>query len=179
VPEVQGAGFRRDGTGRGLENLFAVTMAGHPSGVAVVTAPSATGVMGFAATAITSYSSDPPSILLSVSRTSRTHDYVVAAGEFGVHLLAHGQEDVATIFASKSDSKFECVPWEWDHGVPRIRGARAFLRCAPVAKMAYADHTIVIGSILDISFDDGLDPLVYYRRAFTWSIYPDGKHRTS
>jgi hypothetical protein len=30
--------------------------------------------------------------------------------------------------------------------------------------MAYADHTIVIGSILDISLDDGLGPLVIFGR---------------
>jgi flavin reductase (DIM6/NTAB) family NADH-FMN oxidoreductase RutF len=147
-------------------------MSGHPSGVAVVTTTSATGVMGFAATAIMSYSADPPSILLSVSRTSRAHDHLLAARVFGAHLLAHDQDDVATVFASKSDSKFERVPWEWDHKVPRIRGVRAFLRCAPAVRMTYADHTVVIASILDVSIDDGIDPLVYYRRAFTWSIRP-------
>jgi flavin reductase (DIM6/NTAB) family NADH-FMN oxidoreductase RutF len=147
-------------------------MSGHPCGVAVVTTMSATGVMGFAATAVMSYSADPPSILLSVSRTSRTHDHLIVSDEFGVHLLAHDQDDVAAVFASKSDSKFDQVPWELDHEVPRIYGVRAFLRCSPVARMTHADHSVVIASIRDISVDDGIDPLVYYRRAFRWSIRP-------
>lgn len=172
MPDVPGAGRTRDSAQHGLAELFTATMSGHPSGVAVITTPSATGVMGFAATAVMSYSADPPSILLSVSRTSRTHDHLIISNEFGVHLLAHDQDDVAAVFASKSDSKFDRVPWEWDHEVPRIRGVRAFLRCAPAARMTYADHTVVIASILDISVDDGIDPLVYYRRAFTWSIRP-------
>jgi flavin reductase (DIM6/NTAB) family NADH-FMN oxidoreductase RutF len=119
-----------------------------------------------------SYSADPPSILLSVSRTSRTHDHVVTAGEFGLHMLAHDQDEVAAVFASKSDAKFDSVPWEWDHGVPRILGARAFLRCAPAMRMPYADHTVVIASVLDIAVDHDIDPLLHYRRAFTWSIQP-------
>lgn len=155
-------------------DLFTATMAGHPSGVAVVTTSSATRALGFAATAVMSYSADPPSILLSVSRTSRTHDYVVAVGEFGLHMLAQDQDDVAAVFASKSDAKFDSVSWEWDHDVPRIHGVRAFLRCAPATHMSYADHTVVIASVLDISVDHDVDPLLHYRRAFTWSIQPGG-----
>jgi 3-hydroxy-9,10-secoandrosta-1,3,5(10)-triene-9,17-dione monooxygenase reductase component len=153
-------------------DLLTATVSGHPSGVAVVTTSSATRVLGFAATAVMSYSADPPLILLSVSRTSRTHDYLVAASEFGLHMLAQDQNDIAALFASKSDAKFDSVPWEWDHGVPRIHGVRAFLRCAPAMRMSYADHTVVIASVLDISVDHDADPLLHYRRAFTWSIQP-------
>lgn len=172
MPDIPGAGRTPDGARQGLTELFTAAMSGHPSGVAVITTLSASGAMGFAATAVMSYSASPPSILLSVSRASRTHDHLIDASEFGVHLLAHDQDEVAAVFASKSDSKFERVPWEWDHQVPRIRGVRAFLRCAPAARMTYADHTVVVASVLSISVDDGTDPLVYYRRAFTWSIRP-------
>jgi flavin reductase (DIM6/NTAB) family NADH-FMN oxidoreductase RutF len=154
-------------------DLFTATMSGHPSGVAVVTAASPTGPMGFAATAVTSYSTDPPSVLLSVSRASRTYDYIVTADEFGLHMLAQGQVDVAAVFASKSDAKFCGLSWEWDRGVPRIHGVRAFLRCTPARCMPYADHTVVIGDVLEITADQDLSPLLHYRRAFTWSIHPD------
>jgi flavin reductase (DIM6/NTAB) family NADH-FMN oxidoreductase RutF len=147
-------------------------MSGHPSGVAVVTTSSADGALGFTVTAVMSYSADPPSILLSVSRTSRTHDHVVEASEFALHMLAKDQDNVAAVFASKSDAKFDSVSWEWDHDVPRLHGVRAFLRCAPVTRMSYADHTVVIASVLDISVDHDVDPLLHYRRAFTWSIHP-------
>lgn len=153
-------------------DLFAATMSGHPSGVAVVTTSSAAGALGFAATAVMSYSADPPSILLSVGRSSRTHDQVVAAREFGVHMLAQGQDDVAAVFASKSDAKFDSVSWEWDHDIPRLLGVRAFLRCAPAKFLSYADHTVIIATVLDISVDHDAGPLVHYRRAFTWSIHP-------
>jgi flavin reductase (DIM6/NTAB) family NADH-FMN oxidoreductase RutF len=156
-------------------DLFTTTMSGCPGGVAVVTTSSAMGAMGFAATAVMSYSADPPSILLSVSQTSRTHDHVVAAREFGLHLLAHDQDDVAALFASKSDTKFDGLSWRWDHATPRILGVRAFLRCVPAVCMRYADHTVLIASVLDISVDRDVDPLLYYRRAFTWSIQPPGQ----
>lgn len=156
-------------------DLFTATMSGHPSGVAVVTTSSATGPLGFAATAVMSYSASPPSILLSVSRTSRTHDHVVAADVFGLHMLAQDQDDVAAVFASKSDAKFDSVSWEWDRDVPRLRGVRAFLRCAPAKCVSYADHTVVIASVLDISVNHDIDPLLHYRRAFTWSIRPAGR----
>jgi flavin reductase (DIM6/NTAB) family NADH-FMN oxidoreductase RutF len=153
-------------------DLFTAAMSGHPCGVTVVTTCWANGALGFAATAVMSYSADPPSILLSVSRTSRTLGHLVAADEFGLHMLAHDQGDVAAVFASKSDAKFDSVSWGWDHGVPRILGVRAFLRCAPAMRMPYADHTVIIASVLDIAVDHDIDPLLHYRRAFTWSIQP-------
>jgi flavin reductase (DIM6/NTAB) family NADH-FMN oxidoreductase RutF len=172
VSEAPSTERTREGDGPGLADLFTAAMSGHPSGVAVVTTRSAAGAMGFAATAVMSYSADPPSILLSVSHASRTHDHLILAREFGVHLLARDQDEVAAVFAARSDGKFDRAAWRWDHDVPRLAGVRAFLRCEQAARMTHADHTVLIATILDLSVDQDLDPLLYYRRAFTWSILP-------
>jgi flavin reductase (DIM6/NTAB) family NADH-FMN oxidoreductase RutF len=87
-------------------------------------------------------------------------------------MLAWDQVNVAEVFASKSDAKFDSVSWKWDRDIPRLLGVRAFLRCAPVKCVSYADHTAVIASVLDVSVDHDIDPLLHYRRVFTWSIQP-------
>lgn len=74
--------------------LFRDAMAALASGVAVVTARRADGSpAGLLATSIAAYSAEPPSILLSIAHSSRSHPTLVEHAErFGVHLLGRDQE---------------------------------------------------------------------------------------
>ncbi|MCP3753592.1 flavin reductase family protein [Streptomyces sp. TBY4] len=149
---------------------FRETMAHLVSGVAVVTASSPEGQPGgLLVSSITSYGTDPATVMLAVSRTARTYDLLQQAEEFGVHLLASDQTELAGIFAGHQDDKFADTDWEWDGPVPRVSGAMAYLRCRTVMFTPFADHAITVGQVAGLKIEGG-EPLIYYKRRLGWHL---------
>jgi len=158
------------------EAAFADVMASHCAGVAVATcARPGSGEaepepLGLAVTSLSAYTADPPSVLLSVDVTSRSHDALVAGEALGVHLLARDQAEVARVFSSKRDDKFGSLDWEWDDGVPRLGGVLAYLRCRPDRCFPHRDHTIVVATIEGAWIERDAHPLVYHDRRLEWHL---------
>ncbi len=153
-----------------MSELFRESMAALVAGVAVVTARRPDGhPCGLVATSVSSFSAAPPSILASIGHTSRCHHALVECERFGVHLLAAGQEPVATAFAGLGDDKFAGIEWRWDGDVPELGGVLAYLRCRRSALFEMYDHSILIGDVEGGRHDAG-EPLVYMRRRMDWSL---------
>ena len=91
----------------------------------------ADGPSGMTANAVTSLSLEPPLMIVCFAHTARTLAAVQHSGRFGVHFLAHDQEDVAARFASKmpEPEKFEGLDWTERAGVPALDGCLAGLAC--------------------------------------------------
>ncbi len=150
--------------------VFLDSMAMMPAAVAVVTAPRADGgPCGLLATSVTSFSTDPASILISVSQQARSHPAITAGTAFGVHLLARGQQSIARVFASRSDDKFAGLAWRQLHGVPVLDGCLVRMICTRTACFSHADHTVVIGGVFDLVMKPG-EPLVYFDRSMAWEL---------
>lgn len=153
---------------------FQEAMSRLVSGVAAVTVRGEEGApKGMLATSVTSYSSSPPTLLVCVAHGSRTHDPLVGAAGFGVHLLAADQEEVARGLAGKRDDKFASIEWSWDGDVPRIADVGVYLRCAKGAAFVHHDHTIIVGE-LELAESSDPAPLVYFRRSFDWALAGQG-----
>lgn len=153
---------------------FLDTMSVLASGVAVVTATGERGApCGLLVSSLCSYSAAPPSVLLAVDRRSRSYAPLLAAGEFGVHLLNAAQDDVATVFAGRGDDKFAPWSWSWDGTVPRLKEALAYLRCARGKVVEHGDHAVLIGDVLRCEVAEG-EPLVYFRRSLGWRLHGSG-----
>jgi flavin reductase (DIM6/NTAB) family NADH-FMN oxidoreductase RutF len=159
--------------GVSLDTLFREAMTHLPSGVAVITARRPDGVpCGIAATALTSYSAHPPSLLVSVWHGSRCHAALAASEHFGVHLLRSDELELAHRFADRSlPDKFEGVEWSWDGDVPELARTLAYLRCRRVANFGQYDHTVLIGDLEGGRLEEG-EPLVYARRRMDWLMQP-------
>jgi flavin reductase (DIM6/NTAB) family NADH-FMN oxidoreductase RutF len=159
----------------GLENdeLFREAMSHLASGVAVITTRRPDGrPCGIAATALVSFSANPPSLLVSVWHGSRCHDALADCERFGVHLLRADQLELAHRFADRvSEDKFGGVDWEWDEDVPELRGVLAYLRCRRAENFVRYDHTLLIGDVENGHLEAG-EPLVYSRRRMDWLIQP-------
>ena len=141
-------------------------MASLASGVAVITARRNDGhPCGLAATSVSSFSADPPSLLVSVAHTSRCHRALIDGERFGVHILRADQEPIARVFAGRGDDKFGAVEWTWDDEVPRLDDTIAYLRCRRSDSFERYDHTILIGDLEDGRVTGG-SPLVWLRREF-------------
>ena len=157
-----------------IAQTFRDAMAGLASGVAVVTARRDDGhPCGLVATSVSSFSTQPPSVLASISHSSRCHAALVRSAAFGVHVLAAGQEPIAHVFADRGDDKFGGVEWSWDDDVPRIAGALSYLRCRRSALFELYDHSLLVGDVAQGEVRDGR-PLVYMDRSMAWRLEPTG-----
>ena len=154
--------------------LFREAMAGLVSGVAVVTARRDDGTpCGLVATSVSSFSANPPSVLVSVDHSSRCHRALVDGDTFGVHVLTRDQEQLAHVFAGRGDDKFAGVEWTWDEGVARIGGTLSYLRCRRSALFELYDHSLLVGDVTGGTVHAG-EPLVYVRRSFASRVVSPG-----
>jgi flavin reductase (DIM6/NTAB) family NADH-FMN oxidoreductase RutF len=137
-----------------------------PTGVTVVTAMSPAGPRGLAVNAFSSVSLDPPSVLVCVSRTSRSCESLVAADVIGVNLLAATQEDVARVFASRESDKFAHISWApGPAGAPLLDGTSAHFEIAPTDIAIATTHLVIIGEVVSCAASDR-PPLLYIGGAF-------------
>jgi flavin reductase (DIM6/NTAB) family NADH-FMN oxidoreductase RutF len=157
-----------------VPDLFREAMAGLVSGVAVVTARRDDGhPCGLVATSVSSFSANPPSVLVSVDHSSRCHRALVDGNTFGVHVLTRDQEQLAHVFAGRGDDKFAGVDWTWDEGVARIGGTLSYLRCRRSALFELYDHSLLVGDVTGGTIEVG-EPLVYVRRSFASRVVSPG-----
>jgi 3-hydroxy-9,10-secoandrosta-1,3,5(10)-triene-9,17-dione monooxygenase reductase component len=141
-----------------------------PTGVMIVTTRDASGEpRGLTTQSYVGVSTEPPLMLVSIDKTSRTLVALMSTRSFVLNFLKVGAEDVATTFASKSDDKFAGVPWRPSSiakGAPILHEhALAYAECTVVQELEAGDHWILIGSV-----DGGAElngtPLLYYRRTY-------------
>ncbi|UVS78735.1 flavin reductase family protein [Actinokineospora sp. UTMC 2448] len=152
-----------------VASVFPDAMARLAAGLAVVTTRDAEAPRGLLVSSLCSYSVAPPSVLLTIDRGSRSYRPLTEGAEFGVHLLADTQAAVAERFARRGADKFAGLAWEWDGGVPRLRGVPVYLRCALARVFAHGDHAVVIGEVAAARVGRG-DPLVYFGRRYDWRL---------
>lgn len=124
------------------------------------------GLHGLTATAVCSVSAEPPTILVVVNRTSRTHPHIATNKAFAVNLLAEGQSAIAELFASKTPDQFAGVEHRrLDDDCPVVDGAAAFVHCRVEHQLDVGTHTIFVGRVIDGEVT-AEKPLVYYDSAF-------------
>lgn len=149
---------------------FRAALSRWASGVTVVTAA---GPVGMTVSAFSSLSLDPPLVLVSLARSAATHDPVLAADGFAVHILEDDQAEMSTRFASPVD-RFDGLGFEvGPFGAPLLHGGVARLVCERHATADGGDHTILIGRVVQVDVRAG-EPLLYYRGAYRGLAAPDG-----
>jgi flavin reductase (DIM6/NTAB) family NADH-FMN oxidoreductase RutF len=145
------------------------TVMGHfATGVTVVTATSGDGPVGMTANAVCSLSLDPLLLLVCFDNGARTLPIIAEGERFGVNVLAHGQEELARLFASKTPEheKFAEVPHSVHDGIPVIEGVLAWVGCTLQELIPGGDHTIGIGAVTAAELGRGGEPLIWYRGGY-------------
>ncbi|HEX2466789.1 MAG TPA: flavin reductase family protein [Solirubrobacterales bacterium] len=146
---------------------FRRTMAHLPTGVTIVSAHGPGGPAGATANAVVSTSLEPPLMLASLDRGSRTRVAVQAAGAFGISVLRSDHAELARSFASRAPhtEKWREIPWRERGGVPILDEALVWIACGLRDAHDAGDHVLLIGSVLELGSADG-DPLVFHRGAY-------------
>ncbi|MCO7191974.1 flavin reductase family protein [Pseudonocardia sp. McavD-2-B] len=138
------------------------------SGVTIVTTAedrNETSVHGMTANAFTSVSLDPPLVLVSISNRAKMNARISETGRYGVSVLACDQEPLGLHFAGAPQKDPDIVRFTWRGDVPLLDGALVHLACSLEVSHPAGDHTLHIGRVQELWYDDGR-PLVFYTGSF-------------
>ena len=140
---------------------------GHfATGVTVITSHHDGVDHGATASAVSSLSLDPPSLLVCLNRTTATEAAVRASGTFVVNILREHQGDLARRFAGRHGDKFAGVATARTAlGEPVLADALARLECRVRDVVPGGTHTVFFAEVLHAEAHDGA-PLAYYRGRF-------------
>jgi len=150
------------------ENLKEV-MRHWPTGVSIVSGAFEGVIHGMTVNSFTSVSIDPPMIVVTLAKDTRTHQLVQDSGKFGVSLLSLEQSDLSDKFAGRipeAGNRFEGVDvFYLDNDIPFIKGGLAWLDCEVVQEFELPASTMFIGQVT-VSKSSSGKPLVYYNRGY-------------
>ncbi|WEK02962.1 MAG: flavin reductase family protein [Candidatus Devosia phytovorans] len=135
--------------------------------VSVITVGTGEARTGFTATSVSSYSMDPPTILVSVNKNSSSWPALLEARSFAVNILAHGQAEVADRFAGRGGIKGSdrYVGWDWERlgtGTLGLNGAVSVIDCDLDEAIERHSHAILLGRVRSVDTDPHIFPLLYW-----------------
>lgn len=149
---------------------FRAAMRCFPGVVTIVTTSNSADPLGITATAFSSVTADPPSVLVCLGRATGTCNVVEETGQFNVNLLASQHGDLAMRFGGAHQvtgpDKFTQGKWDTDkRGLPVLRDALVSLSCDVSEVVETSSHAVFIGQINDATIREG-QPLLFEKSAF-------------
>lgn len=160
----------------------AVTVAGDPKlfregmsrvagAVHVVTTAGRAGQSGFTATAVTTVTDAPPSLLVCVNTASRSVGMLLENGLFCVNALAYADLAVAETFSGRTGifgaERFATGTWSRGPlGTPLLLSSLVSFECRLSDARIVATHHVLIGEIVHVHLADDRPALVYRDRGY-------------
>lgn len=133
----------------------------YPTGVSVITARHGDAQVGMAVNSFAAVSLDPPLVLWSIRKASKSLDGFLKASHFAVNILASDQVEASQLFGSGHPQRFALTPWRIGVcGAPLLEGAIGHLECRTTVVHEGGDHLIVLGHVQRYARFEG-DPLVF------------------
>jgi flavin reductase (DIM6/NTAB) family NADH-FMN oxidoreductase RutF len=122
---------------------------------------------GILATAVSSLSFEPPSLLVCVNRAASLHEPLACAETFCVNVLGLGNREIAEVFEqARGEQRFAVGEWREEHGVPVLANAQSWFVCRTRHRHDFGTHTIFIGELIDAHHREDAAPLTYYDRHY-------------
>ena len=159
------------GTAAFSERQLRDALAQFATGVTIVCARGPDGrYVGFTANSFSSVSLDPPLILWTLARESKSLAAFEAAERYAVNVLSAGQVELARRFSRPHVDRFANVPIRlgWSDA-PLIEGCVAWLECRHHARHAAGDHLIFVGEVVTVERAHGLG-LVFQHGEFRATV---------
>jgi len=143
-------------------DLFRSVMRRLASSVTVITTAHGDGIHGMTATAVCSVCAVPPTILIVVNRSARSHPLIDSSRTFVVNILAEDQQEIAKRFAGKLEDQFVGVGYHvGGTSGPILHGAAAHLECKVASQSDVGTHTVFVGEVVGGDVAEAF-PLVYH-----------------
>jgi flavin reductase len=154
---VEGAAFRE-------------AMSRLGAAVHVITTDGAAGMTGFTATAVSSVSDQPPTILVCLNRRSTSAPVLSHNGVFCVNTLRADEEEIADRFAGRTGSRTErFAKGDWmtlATGSPVLASAVVAFDCRVSEIKAVASHNVIFGVVEAVRLGPPGEALVYHERIY-------------
>lgn len=126
---------------------------------------------GILATAVSSLSFDPPSLLVCINRSASLHQPLANAEIFAINVLGTENLELAELFVTaRGEERFAIGKWASVAGAPVLEDAQSSFVCRAVDRHEFGTHTIFIGELVYASHRRNAAPLTYHDRGF---IDPD------
>lgn len=142
------------------------------SGVSLITSRGPNGRRhGMLATAVSSVTADPPTILVCVNRNATMHDDLVESGSFCVNFLGQRHRELSQRFSSSEarSSRFDVDNWTTlTTGAPVLGDALSVLDCRLDSAVEVGTHSVLFGQVrgIRVAPPSSDKPLVYYDRQY-------------
>ena len=144
---------------------FRLALQRFASGVTVVTV-GGSEPHGMTASSFASVSLEPPLVLVSLDKSSKTRALILEHGSFAVNVLSGDQQDVSRSFSKRGTKPFATLPHHPGvNGHPLLDDAIAWIDCEVHQVIEGGDHDIVVGKVLACDVRDG-SPLVYFDQEY-------------
>ncbi|WP_247998053.1 flavin reductase family protein [Brucella tritici] len=156
-----------------LAGSFREAMSRLATGVTLITTCGSEGqALGMLATAVSSVTAAPPTILVCINRSARIHADLTASGVFCVNFLADNQREIADRFGSSEgrDRRFQIGDWQTDAtGAPVLAGSVAALDCKLSEMVDIGTHSVIFGQVAAVRLAATTarsTPLIYHARSY-------------
>lgn len=139
------------------------------SAVNVVTTAGMSGRYGFTASAVCSVTDTPPTLLVCMNKSSRSHEHFIENKILTVNVLGADHELISNVFASKmdADERFKHGCWTTlETGAPVLEEALVSFDCEIDQIQEVGTHSIFICRVAAIQKSEQDQSLVYFNRAY-------------
>ena len=139
-----------------------------PTGVAVLTTLEANGdIHGITINSFFSLSIKKPSLLVSISKSAKSHDLIVKDRKFGLSVLSSDQKEYGEFFSRNSKEK---LPDKFDlvlmgKGIHVIKNSLIQFSCELDFMTSVSDHTLFAANIIKVNSNDS-SPLLWHKSNF-------------
>jgi len=140
-----------------------------PTAVNVVTTEGLSGAHGFTASAVCSVTDTPPTLLVCMNTTSRSHGHFMENKILSVNVLGAQHEYISNTFASKlcSEERFQQGTWtKLVTGCPVLEDALVSFDCEIEQVQEVGTHSVFMCRVVAIKQSEQDESLVYFNRTY-------------
>ncbi len=138
--------------------------------VNVITTEGEAGLHGFTASAVCSVTDTPPTLLVCMNQSSRSHTHFVDNKILSVNVLGAQHEKISNAFASSklsSEDRFKLGAWTTlETGSPILEDALVSFDCEIEQIQEVGTHSIFMCRVVAIKQSQQDESLVYFNRAY-------------
>lgn len=147
-------------------------MARLAAAVNIVTSVGPEGWCGFTASAVSSVTDSPPTLLVCINKTSQSYLTIRKSGVLCVNCVASGHKDLSILFSGMSGVKDMAVRFsgaKWSSlttGAPVLDNAVVSFDCCVVRDVEIGTHGVFFCQVVAVREGENVEGLVYFDRRY-------------
>lgn len=149
---------------------FRNAMSSLTTAVNVITTQGQAGMHGFTASAVCSVTDTPPTLLVCMNQSSRSHAHFIENKVLSVNVLSTQHEQISNAFASSkftSEERFNLGAWSTlNTGSPILDDALVSFDCEIKQIQEVGTHSIFMCRVVAIKQSQQDTSLVYFNRGY-------------